>query len=280
MSSNENVEEGRSVAEIWGTLNDEQIALVEYLVGQVEAMTPAERDQYAEADAGFKNQQSGIGNIYGENWQAELEKEHQAGIGKLRQELIDLVNELAVVRGKVTLSSGKEADYYIDLRRVTLHHKGAALIGLLLTDHLKNHGFTPEPITDQGALPVGERGLNNYSAIGGLTLGADPIATAVMHHTSLLGRAVDSFVVRKAAKAHGMQKQIEGPDIAGRNIIIVEDTTTTGASPIAAIEAVRAAGATPLAVATIVDRDTGAREKIEALGVPYLPLLNLTDLTI
>lgn len=86
--------------------------------------------------------------------------------------------------------------------------------------------------------------------------------------------------MRKEAKAHGMQRQIEGPDIAGRNVIIVEDTTTTGGSPITAIEAVRAAGANPVAVATIVDRDTGAREKIEAQGVPYLPMFTLADLNI
>jgi len=282
--NSENLPEGRSVFEIWGTLNDDQIALVEYLVGQVVDMTPEERDIYREANGDLDVKLGEMEDFYGEDWEgkweAEMEAGHQETLNKRRQELIDLINDLAVVRGKVTLSSGKEADYYIDLRRVTLHHKGAPLIGTLLTEHLENHGFTPELRYDKGGWYRGERKPNSYSAIGGLTLGADPIATAVMHHTSLLGRAVDSFVVRKAAKAHGMQKQIEGPDIAGRKVIIVEDTTTTGGSPIAAIEAVRAAGATPLAVATIVDRDTGAREKIEALGVPYLPLLNLADLTI
>lgn len=190
-----------------------------------------------------------------------------------RQELLDLINNLAVVRGKVTLSSGKEADYYIDLRRVTLHHQGAPLIGELLLAHLLQLGFIPG--ADLG--PDDELG---FTAIGGLTLGADPIATAVVHAAAAKDLPVDAFVVRKAAKAHGMQRQIEGPDIGGRNVVIVEDTTTTGGSPITAIEAVRAAGAHPVAVATIVDRDTGAREKIEAEGVPYFSMFNLPDLTI
>jgi len=181
-----------------------------------------------------------------------------------RAQLLDLINKLAVVRGRVTLSSGKEADYYIDLRRVTLHHRGAPLVGEVMCNHLQQLGFAP---------PTAQ-------AIGGLTLGADPIATAVLHAAAKRGAEVDAFVVRKAAKAHGMQRQIEGPDIAGRRVVIVEDTTTTGSSPLAAIEAARAAGAEVLAVATIVDRDTGAREAIEATGVPYFPIYSLAELTI
>lgn len=177
-----------------------------------------------------------------------------------RQALLDLINDLAVVRGKVTLSSGREADYYIDLRRITLHHQAAPLVGAVLLDHLKNLN------------------LGKIEAIGGLTLGADPIATAVLHAAAQKGEAIDAFVVRKAAKAHGMQKQIEGPSIKGRNVIIVEDTTTTGSSPLAAIQAAQAEGANVLAVATIVDRDTGAREVIEATGVPYFPIYGLTEI--
>lgn len=178
-----------------------------------------------------------------------------------RQQLLDLINEIAVVRGKVILSSGKEADYYIDLRRVTLHHLGAPLVGQVMLEHLQQAGY-------------------QFEAVGGLTLGADPIAGSVLHAAHQAGGAVDAFVVRKAAKAHGMQRQIEGPDIAGRSVVVVEDTTTTGGSPIAAIEAVRSAGANVVAVATIVDRNTGAREKIEALGVPYFPIFGLEDLVI
>ncbi|WP_284293170.1 orotate phosphoribosyltransferase [Luteimicrobium album] len=179
-----------------------------------------------------------------------------------REQLRDLIKELAVVHGRVTLSSGKEADYYVDLRRVTLHHRAAPLIGHVLLDQLEELGF----------------GTAEVDAVGGLTLGADPIATALLHAAASRGQDLDAFVVRKAAKAHGMQRQIEGPDIAGRRVVVLEDTTTTGGSPITAVEACRAAGAEVVAVATIVDRATGAGEKIEALGVPYHYLFDLADL--
>lgn len=179
-----------------------------------------------------------------------------------REQLKELIKELAVVHGKVTLSSGKEADYYVDLRRVTLHHRAAPLIGHVLLDALEEAGLGPGEI----------------DAAGGLTLGADPIATALLHAAASRGLDLDAFVVRKAAKAHGMQRQIEGPSIVGRKVVVLEDTTTTGGSPIAAIEAARAAGAEVLAVATIVDRNTGAKEKIEAHGVSYHSLFGLADL--
>ncbi len=179
-----------------------------------------------------------------------------------REQLLELVKELAVVHGRVTLSSGAEADYYVDLRRVTLHHRAAPLVGHVLLDHLEEVGL----------------GTAEVDAVGGLTLGADPIATALLHAAASRGQDLDAFVVRKAAKAHGMQRQVEGPDVAGRRVVVLEDTTTTGGSPIAAIEALRAAGAEVLGCATIVDRATGAGEKIEALGVPYHYLFGLDDL--
>ncbi|TDD10692.1 orotate phosphoribosyltransferase [Saccharopolyspora terrae] len=173
---------------------------------------------------------------------------------KQRSELARLVKELAVVHGKVTLSSGKEADYYVDLRRATLQHQAAPLIGSLLRQ-----------ITADW----------DYTAVGGLTLGADPVAAAMMHAD---GPALDSFVVRKSAKAHGMQRQIEGPDITGKRVLAVEDTSTTGGSVLTAVEALREAGAEVVGVATVVDRDTGAREAIEEAGLPYRTLLGLSDL--
>jgi orotate phosphoribosyltransferase len=179
-----------------------------------------------------------------------------------REQLLALIKELAIVRGRVTLSSGKEADYYVDLRRITLHHRAAPLVGAVMLDHLEALGLGP----------------GQADAVGGLTLGADPIADALLHAAAARGQGLDAFVVRKAAKAHGMQQQIEGPSVAGRRVVVVEDTTTTGGSPIAAIEAVRAAGGTVLAVATIVDRATGAGAAIEALGVPYYPIFSLDDL--
>jgi len=179
-----------------------------------------------------------------------------------REQLRELISELAVVRGKVTLSSGREADYYVDLRRVTLHHRAAPLIGHLMLDRLEEVGL----------------GTAEIDAVGGLTLGADPVATAMLHAAASRGQDLDAFVVRKEAKAHGMQRRIEGPDIAGRRVVVVEDTTTTGGTPITAIEAVREAGGEVAGVVTIVDRATGAGEKIEALGVPYHFLFGLDDL--
>ena len=174
-----------------------------------------------------------------------------------RDDLLALVRELAIVHGKVTLSSGREADYYVDLRRITLAGRAAPLVGRVMLE------LTADL---------------DYDAVGGLTMGADPIAAAMLHQAAAQGRALDAFVVRKEAKAHGLQKQIEGPDITGRRVLVVEDTSTTGGSPLAALAAVRAAGAIPVGVATIADRATGAGEKIEAEGVPYRFAYSLTDL--
>ncbi|WP_027502573.1 orotate phosphoribosyltransferase [Rhodococcus sp. UNC363MFTsu5.1] len=171
-----------------------------------------------------------------------------------KAELAGLVRELAVVHGKVTLSSGKEADYYVDLRRATLHHRAAPLIGKLLRELVADWDF---------------------DSVGGLTMGADPVAMAVMHAE---GRPIDAFVVRKAAKAHGMQRQIEGPDVVGKRVLVVEDTTTTGNSPLTAVRALREAGAIVVGVATVVDRATGADAVIAEEGVEYRSLLGLEDL--
>jgi orotate phosphoribosyltransferase len=179
-----------------------------------------------------------------------------------RDRLRDLISELAVVRGRVTLASGREADYYVDLRRVTLHHEAAPLIGHLLLDLLEEEGFGPGDI----------------DAVGGLTLGADPVAAALLHAAASRGLDLDAFVVRKEAKEHGLQRRIEGPDVAGRSVVAVEDTSTTGGSVLAAVEALREAGANVVAVAVIVDRATGAREAIEAEGLPYFSLFALGDL--
>ncbi|OUJ22409.1 orotate phosphoribosyltransferase [Corynebacterium kefirresidentii] len=168
--------------------------------------------------------------------------------------LAELVKELAVVHGKVTLSSGKEADYYVDLRRATLHHEASRLIGALLRELTADWDF---------------------AAVGGLTLGADPVATSVMHAD---GRDIDAFVVRKEAKKHGMQRRIEGTDVEGKKVLVVEDTTTTGNSPLTAVAALREAGAEVVGVATVVDRETGAGDVIAAEGLEYRSLLGLGDL--
>jgi orotate phosphoribosyltransferase len=174
-----------------------------------------------------------------------------------RDDLLSLVRSQAIVRGRVTLSSGREADYYVDLRRTTLSAAAAPLVGKVMLELTEDLDF---------------------DAVGGLTMGADPIAAAMLHQAAAQGRRLDAFVVRKQAKAHGLQKQIEGPDIAGRRVLVVEDTSTTGGSPLAALAAVRDAGAVPVGVATIADRATGAAEKIEAEGVPYRYAFSLEDL--
>lgn len=177
-----------------------------------------------------------------------------------RTELLAQIKAKAVVHGRVTLSSGREADFYIDLRRVGLDGVAAPLAGRVMLDLVRDLEF---------------------DAVGGLTLGADPVATAMLHAAaaypeSVGGRKLDAFVVRKAEKAHGLQRRIEGPDIAGRRVLIVEDTSTTGSSPLTAVEAAREAGAEVVAVAVIVER--GAQPAIEAAGLPYYAAYSLSDL--
>jgi orotate phosphoribosyltransferase len=174
-----------------------------------------------------------------------------------RDRLRDLIRELAVVHGRVTLSSGAEADYYVDLRRITLHGEAAPLVGRVMRALVADWDF---------------------EAVGGLTLGADPIAAAMLHAAAAEGGVLDAFVVRKQGKAHGLQRRIEGPDVAGRRVLAVEDTSTTGASALTAVEALREAGADVVGVAVIVDRDTGARQAVEAAGLEYRHAFGLADL--
>ena len=174
-----------------------------------------------------------------------------------RDDLLALIRSEAVVHGRVTLSSGREADYYLDCRRITLSGRAAPLVGNVLLD-----------LTNDWT----------YDAVGGLTMGADPVATAMLHAAARQGRTLDAFVVRKEAKAHGLQRRIEGPDVTGRRVLVVEDTSTTGGSPLAAVQALREAGADVVGVATIVDRATGAGEKIQAEGLEYRYAFGLDEL--
>ena len=116
----------------------------------------------------------------------------------------------------------------------------------------------------------------DFEAVGGLTLGADPVATAMMHAAARNGRKLDSFVVRKAEKAHGLQRRIEGPDVKGRRVLAVEDTSTTGGSVLTAVEALKEAGAIVVAVAVIVER--GAAGKVKEAGFEYRAAYSLADL--
>jgi orotate phosphoribosyltransferase len=169
-----------------------------------------------------------------------------------RDELLPLIKELAVVPGRVVLSSGQEADYYVDLRRVTLHHAAAPLIGRAMLNLTADW---------------------TYEAAGGLTLGADPVGTAMLHAS---GGRVDAFVVRKSEKQHGLQRRIEGPDVAGRRVLAVEDTSTTGASVLTAVAALHDAGAEVVGVAVLVDR--GAGSAVRAAGLDYRSIYSLADL--
>jgi orotate phosphoribosyltransferase len=174
-----------------------------------------------------------------------------------REQLLEQIKANAIVHGKVILSSGKEADYYVDLRRITLSAVAAPLVGRVMLDLVKELDF---------------------EAVGGLTLGADPIAAAMLHAAGERGRKLDAFVVRKQGKAHGLQRRIEGPDVTGRRVLAVEDTSTTGGSVLTAVEALREAGAEVVGVAQIVDRATGAAERVAEQGLPYLYVYGLEDL--
>jgi orotate phosphoribosyltransferase len=171
-----------------------------------------------------------------------------------RDRLADLIRDRAVVPGRVTLSSGQEADYYVDLRRITLSATAAPLVGRAML-----------------ALTADW----DYDAVGGLTLGADPVATAMLHAAAAQGRALDAFVVRKSDKAHGLQRRIEGPDVTGRRVLAVEDTSTTGASVLTAVDALRSAGANVVGVAVIVER--GAEDAVVEAGLPYRAVFTATD---
>jgi orotate phosphoribosyltransferase len=176
-----------------------------------------------------------------------------------RDRLRELLVDLAVVHGRVVLSSGQVADQYVDVRRITLHHEGGPLVGRVLLDLTADW---------------------EYAAVGGLTLGADPVAAAMLHASAAnpvrAPARLDAFVVRKEGKAHGMRRRIEGPDVAGRRVLVVEDTSTTGASALTAVEALRAAAAEVVGVAVIVDR--GAAAAVEAAGLAYRAAYTLADL--
>ncbi|HLU71570.1 MAG TPA: phosphoribosyltransferase family protein [Nonomuraea sp.] len=161
-----------------------------------------------------------------------------------RDSLLAEIKKKAVVHGRVVLSSGKEADFYLDLRRITLDGVAAPLVGSVLLD------LTADL---------------DYDAVGGLTLGADPVAAAMLHVAAARGRRLDAFVVRKAQKVHGLQRRVEGPDVKGRRVLVVEDTSTTGSSSLTAVEALREEGAEVVAVAAVVDRGAAARMAEEGL---------------
>jgi orotate phosphoribosyltransferase len=172
-------------------------------------------------------------------------------------QLIAQIKALAIVRGRVVLASGRTADYYVDMRRVTLDGAAAPIVGRVMRALVADWDF---------------------EAVGGLTLGADPVATAMLHAAAAAGERLDAFVVRKQGKAHGLQQRIEGSAVAGRRVLAVEDTSTTGGSVLTAVEALREAGAQVIGVAVIVDRNTGAKQAVEAAGLEYRSAISAYEL--
>jgi orotate phosphoribosyltransferase len=174
-----------------------------------------------------------------------------------RARLLELIETYAVQRGHFILASGRESNYYLDGRMVALHPEGAYLIGKLLFAQME--------------------GLD-VQAVGGLTLGADPVATAVSIASYLEGRPINAFLVRKEPKGHGTKKLVEGPLAPGSRVVIVEDTMTTGGSALKAVAAVEELGCEVAAVMVVIDREEGARETIEGAGYRFMPLFTVRDL--
>jgi orotate phosphoribosyltransferase len=177
-----------------------------------------------------------------------------------RARLLDLLRLLSFERRNVVLASGKQSDFYVDCKRTALTAEGHVLVGRLLFDRVR-------------ALRPLVRG------VGGLTLGADPIASAIALTSFLEGEPVDAFIVRKEPKGHGTGQWIEGrktiPD--GSRVVVIEDVVTTGGSALKAIERCRAERLEPIACLALVDRQEGGREAIEASGVPLQALFTRED---
>lgn len=179
-------------------------------------------------------------------------------------ELIRFVRTHSYREGNFTLASGQKSSYYVDLKATTLHPEGAYLIGELALD-----------VLEREAVSLGQP----IEAVGGLTLGADPLATAISLAARARGKTWPAFIVRKESKGHGTSRWIEGTENlrAGANVLVLEDVVTTGGSSILAIEKLRDAGYNPLAALTVVDREQGGAKKITALGVRFLSLMSLVE---
>jgi orotate phosphoribosyltransferase len=176
-----------------------------------------------------------------------------------RQRLIELLQRDALRTGSFTLASGRTSHYYVDGRKVTLSAGGAAVIGAGVLERLA------------GYPPVG--------AVGGLTMGADPIVGATLAMAGLTGRAdLGGFLVRKEAKAHGTGNRVEGPLAPGTTVAILDDVATTGGSSLQAADAVEAMGCRVGVVIVVLDRLEGAAAAFEARGLPFESLLTIRDL--
>lgn len=177
----------------------------------------------------------------------------------LRSALIELLGQRSVRIGDFTLSSGKKSTFYIDARPSTMSASGLCIIGSLGLDEIRAMGW-------------------NASVIGGMTLGADPVAYAIAAESQRRPPVLDAFTVRKEPKGHGTGRRIEGNFAPGGPVIVVEDVITTGGSALQAVEAIENAGGSVSGVLAVVDREEGGREAIEGRGYPVRSLVTLTDL--
>ncbi len=176
-----------------------------------------------------------------------------------RDRLLRLLVQRSLQRGDFVLASGARSSFYLDCRTVTTHAEGQALVGRLALARLGAAGLAPD-------------------AVGGLTMGADPIAYAVAHASWLAGTAVHAFSVRKQPKPHGTGRRVEGCFAAGNQVVVVEDVITSGGSALEACDAVRAEGGGVVAVLALVDRRAGGRERIEAAGFAVHSLFDIGEL--
>jgi orotate phosphoribosyltransferase len=175
------------------------------------------------------------------------------------ERLRELLHERSVTRGDFVLASGRRSSFYIDARRTTMSAEGLALIGALALERFAAAGWQPE-------------------LVGGLTLGADPVAYGIAVASRTRSPAIDAFTVRKQAKAHGTGQRIEGCFAPGAAAVIVEDVITTGQSALEAIRAVESAGASVLGVLAVVDREEGGRAALEHAGYRVEALVTAADL--
>ncbi len=182
---------------------------------------------------------------------------NQTDTAALRARLIELIAERSFGRKKITLASGRESDFYFDMKPTMFHPEGAALLARLILARLSKL---------------------NIDLVGGLEMGAVPLIASVSAASFDAGKPIPGFFVRKAAKDHGTRKRIDGIDsVAGKKVAILEDVTTTGGSAILAVEEVRAAGAEVVLVLSMVDRLEGAAESFAAANVPFDALFTRKD---
>ena len=175
------------------------------------------------------------------------------------ERLVEMLATRSARRGAVTLTSGRHSDLYIDARLTTMSPDGLATIGPLALAVLREAGWSPD-------------------AVGGLTLGADPVAHAIAYASALEGTPLRAFTVRKEVKSHGTGKLIEGPFRAGDRVVVVEDTLTTGGSALRAVHAVRESGGIVVGVLAVVDREEGGRDALTSAGIPVLALTQAREI--